>query len=102
MMDVTERRGNHDSVMAPHDCYKAAGDSEKWVSIAVGTEPSGERCQAMANRSSPTISVSLPLRCAKRNEAIARPDDHQLDERTRSLGGDPAATRRRGRLVSRL
>jgi hypothetical protein len=22
--------------MAPHDCYKAAGDSEKWVSIAVG------------------------------------------------------------------
>jgi len=33
-----ERRGNHDSLMAPHDCYKAAGDSEKWVSIAVGTE----------------------------------------------------------------
>ena len=23
--------------MAPHDCYKAAGDDEKWVSIAVGT-----------------------------------------------------------------
>jgi len=33
-----ERHGNHDVVMAPHDCYKAAGDDEKWVSIAVGTE----------------------------------------------------------------
>jgi benzylsuccinate CoA-transferase BbsF subunit len=33
-----ERHGNHDPVMAPHDCYKAAGDDEKWVSIAVGTE----------------------------------------------------------------
>jgi crotonobetainyl-CoA:carnitine CoA-transferase CaiB-like acyl-CoA transferase len=33
-----QRRGNHDSIMSPHDCYKAAGDSEKWISIAVGTE----------------------------------------------------------------
>ena len=33
-----ERQGNHDVVMAPHECYKAAGDDEKWVSIAVGTE----------------------------------------------------------------
>jgi benzylsuccinate CoA-transferase BbsF subunit len=33
-----ERQGNHDVVMAPHDCFKAAGDDEKWVSIAVGTE----------------------------------------------------------------
>jgi benzylsuccinate CoA-transferase BbsF subunit len=33
-----ERHGNHDPVMAPHECYKAAGDEEKWVSIAVGTE----------------------------------------------------------------
>ena len=32
------RRGNHDTLMAPHDCYKAAGDSERWVSIAVGNE----------------------------------------------------------------
>ncbi len=33
-----ERHGNHDVVMAPHNCYKAAGDDEKWVSIAIGTE----------------------------------------------------------------
>ncbi len=32
------RNGNHDSLMVPHNCYKAAGDSEQWVSIAVGTE----------------------------------------------------------------
>jgi benzylsuccinate CoA-transferase BbsF subunit len=33
-----ERHGNHDPVMSPHECYKATGDDEKWVSIAVGTE----------------------------------------------------------------
>ena len=33
-----ERNGNRDAVMAPHECYKAAGDDEKWVSIAVGSE----------------------------------------------------------------
>src|SRR3984893_9554179 len=32
-----ERHGNRDPVMSPHECYKAAGDDEKWVSIAVGT-----------------------------------------------------------------
>jgi crotonobetainyl-CoA:carnitine CoA-transferase CaiB-like acyl-CoA transferase len=43
-----ECRGNHDTVMAPHDCYKAAGDSEKWVSIAVRTEAEWRAlCQAM-------------------------------------------------------
>lgn len=31
------RDGNHDVVMAPHECYRAAGD-DKWVSIAVGSE----------------------------------------------------------------
>jgi benzylsuccinate CoA-transferase BbsF subunit len=31
------RDGNHDPVMSPHECYRAAGD-DKWVSIAVGSE----------------------------------------------------------------
>src|SRR5579863_760365 len=31
------RQGNHDAVMAPHECYRAAGD-DKWVSIAVGSD----------------------------------------------------------------
>jgi benzylsuccinate CoA-transferase BbsF subunit len=33
-----KRIGNHDPWMAPHECYKAKGDAEKWVSIAVGSE----------------------------------------------------------------
>ena len=32
------RSGNHDVVMAPHECYKAAGDDDKWISIAVGSD----------------------------------------------------------------
>ena len=30
--------GNHDAIMSPHNCYKALGDAEKWVTIAVGSE----------------------------------------------------------------
>ncbi len=33
-----KRSGNRHRWMAPHNCYKAAGDDDKWVSIAVGTE----------------------------------------------------------------
>jgi benzylsuccinate CoA-transferase BbsF subunit len=32
------RKGNRDILMAPHNCYKAAGDDETWVAIAVGNE----------------------------------------------------------------
>jgi crotonobetainyl-CoA:carnitine CoA-transferase CaiB-like acyl-CoA transferase len=32
------RSANRDRVMAPHGCYKAKGDTEKWVAIAVGNE----------------------------------------------------------------
>jgi benzylsuccinate CoA-transferase BbsF subunit len=34
---VPERIGNRDSLMAPHGCYRCAGD-EQWISIAVGSE----------------------------------------------------------------
>jgi benzylsuccinate CoA-transferase BbsF subunit len=37
--------GNHDFVMAPHECSRAAGD-DKWVSIAVGDE---EEWRALCN-----------------------------------------------------
>lgn len=33
-----QRMGNRDVLMAPHGCYKAAGDAEQWVSIAVSNE----------------------------------------------------------------
>jgi crotonobetainyl-CoA:carnitine CoA-transferase CaiB-like acyl-CoA transferase len=30
--------GNHDSLMSPHNCYKARGGVEDWVAIACGSE----------------------------------------------------------------
>ncbi len=33
-----ERVGNHHPIMAPHNTYKALGDDDKWISIAVGDE----------------------------------------------------------------
>lgn len=35
---IPERCGNRDAIMAPHGCYRCAGDEERWVSIAVGSE----------------------------------------------------------------
>jgi benzylsuccinate CoA-transferase BbsF subunit len=44
-----ERQGNRDCVMAPHECYRAAGD-DNWVSIAVGTEEEWRAlCRVMGN-----------------------------------------------------
>src|SRR6202034_3728426 len=40
------RKGNRDTLMAPHNCYKAKGDDETWVAIAVGTE---DEWQALCN-----------------------------------------------------
>jgi crotonobetainyl-CoA:carnitine CoA-transferase CaiB-like acyl-CoA transferase len=34
----TQPPGNRDRWMSPHNCYKARGDAEQWVAIAVGTE----------------------------------------------------------------
>lgn len=33
-----DRIANHDQWMSPHNCYKARGDAERWVAIAVGNE----------------------------------------------------------------
>ena len=42
---VQSRNGNHDRIMAPHNCYRCRGD-DKWVSIAVSTD---EEWQAFCN-----------------------------------------------------
>ena len=42
---VQSRNGNHDRIMAPHNCYRCRGD-DKWVSIAVATD---EEWQAFCN-----------------------------------------------------
>ncbi len=44
--------GNHDPWMSPHNCYKARGDDESWVTIAVGSEHEWRSlCQAMEQAS---------------------------------------------------
>jgi benzylsuccinate CoA-transferase BbsF subunit len=44
------RIGNRDPVMAPHNCYKARGDANQWVTIAVGTQREWRNlCRAMDN-----------------------------------------------------
>lgn len=42
------RSGNHDPIMAPHECYKAVGDENQWVSVAVASEDEWRAlCEAM-------------------------------------------------------
>jgi crotonobetainyl-CoA:carnitine CoA-transferase CaiB-like acyl-CoA transferase len=61
--------GNRDRLMAPHNCYKALGGTEDWVTIGVGSEDEwGRLCAAMgqpALASDPRFSTAA-LR--KRNE----------------------------------
>jgi crotonobetainyl-CoA:carnitine CoA-transferase CaiB-like acyl-CoA transferase len=43
-----QRSGNRHRWMAPHNCYKSAGDDDKWVSIAVGSDSEWRAlCQVM-------------------------------------------------------
>jgi crotonobetainyl-CoA:carnitine CoA-transferase CaiB-like acyl-CoA transferase len=43
------RHGNHDPILAPHNCYRCQGD-DNWVSIAVGTDAEWDGlCRAMGN-----------------------------------------------------
>jgi crotonobetainyl-CoA:carnitine CoA-transferase CaiB-like acyl-CoA transferase len=66
-----ERKGNHDNLMSPHECYKAAGDSEKWVSIAVGSEVEWRAlCQAMGNAKLADDSRFRTAALRKRNETV--------------------------------
>jgi benzylsuccinate CoA-transferase BbsF subunit len=61
-------------VMAPHDCYKAAGDPEQWVSIAVGTEAEWRSlCQTIGQPGLANDPRFASAELRKRNEA-------QLDE----------------------
>ena len=44
---VRTRRGNKDDVMAPHNCYRCAGE-DKWISIAVANDKEWQAlCRAM-------------------------------------------------------
>jgi crotonobetainyl-CoA:carnitine CoA-transferase CaiB-like acyl-CoA transferase len=61
--------GNRDRFMAPHNCYKAAGDAEHWVTIAVGDEEEWRAlCQAMGMPSMADDPRFADAAARKRNE----------------------------------
>jgi benzylsuccinate CoA-transferase BbsF subunit len=46
---VQRRQGNHDKIMAPHNCYRCKGE-DKWVSIVVSTPAEWKAlCDVMGN-----------------------------------------------------
>lgn len=62
--------GNHDPVMAPHNCYQARGGPEDWVTIAVGTEQEWRAmCEAMGKSSMADDPRFASAAARKNNEA---------------------------------
>ncbi|MGE5326859.1 MAG: CaiB/BaiF CoA transferase family protein, partial [Deltaproteobacteria bacterium] len=62
--------GNHDPWMAPHNCYKARGDAEHWVTIAVGGEAEWRAlCDAMEKPSMAGDPRFRDAAARKQNEA---------------------------------
>jgi crotonobetainyl-CoA:carnitine CoA-transferase CaiB-like acyl-CoA transferase len=65
------RSGNHDPIMSPHECYKAAGDENAWVSIAVGSETEWRAlCEAIGMPALADDPRFKTLADRKRNEAV--------------------------------
>src|SRR6185437_529837 len=61
--------GNHDPWMAPHNCYKARGDDEAWVTIAAGNEPEWRAlCRAIGQPAMAGDPRFASLEMRKRNE----------------------------------
>jgi crotonobetainyl-CoA:carnitine CoA-transferase CaiB-like acyl-CoA transferase len=66
--------GNHDPWMAPHNCYKARGDDECWVTIAAGSEEEWRAlCDAMGHP-----SLADDARFA--NLAMRKQHEEELDQ----------------------
>jgi crotonobetainyl-CoA:carnitine CoA-transferase CaiB-like acyl-CoA transferase len=64
------RSGNHDRLMAPHETYKAKGDDDKWVSIAVGSEDEWRAlCRAIGKPALASDARFETAELRKRNEA---------------------------------
>jgi crotonobetainyl-CoA:carnitine CoA-transferase CaiB-like acyl-CoA transferase len=66
------RQGNHDPWMAPHNCYRCAGEDE-WVTIACGTDDEwGTLCQAIGQ---PGLVTDARFRGAAQRKA----NEEELD-----------------------
>jgi crotonobetainyl-CoA:carnitine CoA-transferase CaiB-like acyl-CoA transferase len=60
---------NRDPWMSPHNCYKAAGDAERWVAIAVGSEAEWRAlCTVMGQWSLANDPRFATIAARKRNE----------------------------------
>jgi benzylsuccinate CoA-transferase BbsF subunit len=61
---------NHDPLLSPHNCYKARGGDEDWVSIAVGSEPEWQAlCEAIGSSELARDPRFASAAIRKRNEA---------------------------------
>ncbi len=61
---------NHHPLMAPHNCYKARGGDEDWVSIAVGSEEEWRAlCEAVGRPELAQDARFAGAKMRKRNEA---------------------------------
>jgi crotonobetainyl-CoA:carnitine CoA-transferase CaiB-like acyl-CoA transferase len=66
--------GNHDPWMAPHNCYKARGDDECWVTIAAGSEDEWRAlCRAMGQ---PSLAEDARFRTLK----LRKQHEEELDK----------------------
>jgi benzylsuccinate CoA-transferase BbsF subunit len=64
------RIGNHDPLMAPHNCYKTSGDANHWVTIAVETQVQWRSlCQVMGNQQLAEDPRFCTAAARQRNEA---------------------------------
>jgi len=65
-----ERVGNHHPLMSPHSTYKAAGDADKWVSIAVANDTEWRAlCEVMGKPGLPDDAQFSTSAARKQNEA---------------------------------
>ena len=92
-----ERMGNHDNWIAPHEAYKALGDAEQWVTIAVPNRamaPAVRSDRSAGTGRGPAVSHR---RTAQTQRGCARRDHQRLDAYARAMGDHrDFATRRSG------
>ena len=85
--------------MAPHNCYKALGDDDKWVSIAVGTENEWRAlCGVIGQPALAEDPRFSDAAARKQNEDALDEIITDWTQHARSMGNHPrtAARRRRG------
>jgi benzylsuccinate CoA-transferase BbsF subunit len=73
------RQGNHDRWMAPHNCFRCAGEDE-WVTIACGTEEEWQAlCRAIGQ---PQLTTDARFHCASARKAHEEALDQLLTQWT--------------------